>query len=110
MTCAITTFNFTRGATFELVCRLPDHIADGHFAGWVPTSQLRAKNDDLIADLQIEWADALVARLLRVSASDTSAWPLTMATFDICLTSPEGKRVYTSPQSLQIVKGNTRHA
>ncbi|GAD20969.1 hypothetical protein [Acidovorax sp. MR-S7] len=108
MTCAISTFDFTRSATFDLLARIPDRFTDGQFAGWEPASELRNAKDELIATLDVEWVDPATTRMLRLRMLDTSGWPLGMASFDIRLESPAGERVYTTSQAVNIVKGQTR--
>ena len=107
MTCT-TTFPFTRGASFDLLARIPDRFADGQFAGWQPSSQVRSNKDELIAELDAEWVDPATTRVLRLRKLDTTAWPLCVASFDICLQSPAGERLYTTAQALHIIRGVTR--
>lgn len=108
MTCNTTTFSITAGASFDVLVRIPDRFADGHFAGWVPSSQVRSDKDELIASLDVEWADPATARVLRLRKLDTSAWAICAARFDICLQGPDGTRIYTTAQPFHIVKGATR--
>lgn len=82
----------TRGATL----RIPAQFADGYFAGWVPTSQLRTHADTLIASLDAQWVDAATTRILQLSADNTASWPIGLALFDVCLTSPGGVTVGTT--------------
>lgn len=111
MTCD-TTFSLPRGASFDLLARIPSRFADGHFAGWMPTSQVRTDKGILVANLDVQWADSdpATARTLRLRQLDTSTWPISAAQFDICLQSPGGVRLYTTAQAFHIVRGVTEHA
>lgn len=103
-----TTPAIVRGATLDIAMRIPDGFADGYFAGWVPTSQLRTHADVLIATLDAQWVDAAATRYIRLRAADTSGWPPGPAQFDVRLTSPAGVRLQTTTATLQITKGVTR--
>ena len=96
------------GATLDIAVRIPDGFADGYFAGWVPTSQVRTYADVLIATLDAQWVDAALTRYIRLRAADTSGWPQGPAQFDVRLTSPAGVRLQTTPATLSITKGVTR--
>ena len=96
------------GATLDIAVRIPDGFADGYFAGWVPTSQLRTYADVLIATLDAQWVDAANTRYIRLRAADTSGWPPGPAQFDVRLTSPAGVRLQTKKATLPITKGVTR--
>ena len=96
------------GATLDIAVRIPDGFADGYFAGWVPTSQLRTYADVLIATLDAQWVDAANTRYIRLRAADTSGWPQGPAQFDVRLTSPAGVRLQTTTATLPITKGVTR--
>ena len=96
------------GATLDIAVRIADGFADGYFAGWVPTSQLRTYADVLIATLDAQWVDAAATRYIRLRATDTSGWPQGPAQFDVRLTSPAGVRLQTKKATLPITKGVTR--
>ncbi len=96
------------GATLDIAVRIPDGFADGYFAGWVPTAQLRTYADALIATLDAQWVDAADTRYIRLRAADTSGWPPGPAQFDVRLTSPAGVRLQTTTATLSITKGVTR--
>lgn len=96
------------GATLDIAVRIPDGFADGYFAGWVPTAQLRTYADALIATLDAQWVDAADTRYIRLRAADTSGWPPGPAQFDVRLTSPAGVRLQTKKATLPITKGVTR--
>ena len=96
------------GATLDIAVRIPDGFADGYFAGWVPTAQLRTYADVLIATLDAQWVDAADTRYIRLRAPDTSGWPQGPAQFDVRLTSPAGVRLQTTTATLPITKGVTR--
>lgn len=98
----------TRGATLRMLLRIPAQFADGYFAGWVPTSQLRTHADTLIASLDAQWVDAATTRIVQLSADNTANWPIGLALFDVCLTSPAGERLYTSAVTAVITMGVTR--
>ena len=96
------------GATLDIAVRIPDGFADGYFAGWVPTAQLRTYSDVLIATLDAQWVDAADTRYIRLRAPDTSGWPQGPAQFDVRLTSPAGVRLQTTTATLPITIGVTR--
>ena len=100
--------SLAHGATLDIAVRIPDGFADGYFAGWVPTSQLRTYADVLIDTLDAQWVDAADTRYIRLRAADTSGWPQGPAQFDVRLTSPAGVRLQTTPATLSITKGVTR--
>ena len=100
--------SLARGATLDIAVRIPDGFADGYFAGWVPTSQLRTYADVLIDTLDAQWVDAADTRYIRLRAADTSGWPPGPAQFDVRLTSPAGVRLQTTTATLPITKGVTR--
>lgn len=102
------TETLARGATLDIALRIPDGFADGHLAGWVPTSQIRTLSDRLIATLDVQWADAAVARYLLLRCADTSDWPIGLASFDVRLTSPAGFRLHSKAHQLLITRGETR--
>lgn len=64
-TCSTTHPTIVRGATLDMLARIPISFADGYFAGWVPASQLRTSTDVLIA-LDVQWVDAVTTRMLRL--------------------------------------------
>lgn len=97
-----------RGATLDIAVRIPDGFADGYFAGWVLTSQLRTYADVLIATLDAQWVDSANTRYIRLRAADTSGWPPGPAQFDVRLTSPTGVRLQTTTATLSIANGVTR--
>ena len=96
-----------RGATLDIAVRIPDGFADGYFAGWVPTSQLRNHAGVLIATLQTNWVDA-DTRYLRMRAADTSAWPIGPARVDVRLTAPHGYKLQSTLATMQITMGATQ--
>ena len=104
---ATTRPTIVRGATLDIAMRIPDGFADGYFAGWVPTSQLRNHAGVLIATLQANWVDA-TTRYLRLRAADTSAWPIGPARFDIRLTAPDGYKLQSTLATMQITMGATQ--
>ena len=62
--------SLARGATLDIAGRIPDGFADGYFAGWVPTSQLRTYADVLIDTLDAQWVDAADTRYIRLRAAE----------------------------------------
>lgn len=97
-----------RGATLDIAMRIPDGFADGYFAGWVPTSQMRTYADVLIATLDAQWVDAAATRYIRLRAADTSAWPIGPARFDVRLTAPDGYKLQSTLATMQITMGATQ--
>jgi hypothetical protein len=97
-----------RGATLDIAMRIPDGFADGYFAGWVPTSQMRTYADVLIATLDAQWVDVDATRYIRLRAADTSAWPIGPARFDIRLTAPDGYKLQSTLATMQITMGATQ--
>ena len=97
-----------RGATLDIAMRIPDGFADGYFAGWVPTSQMRTYADVLIATLDARWVDVAATRYIRLRAADTSAWPIGPARFDVRLTAPDGYKLQSTMATMQITMGATQ--
>lgn len=98
-----------RGASLLLLACIPARFPDGYFTAWVPSAQVRsATSDALVAQLDVAWADAATARVLRVSCLDTTAWPLGKLEFDVRLTDPQGFVVPSGTVRLNIVKDITR--
>lgn len=102
------TETLARGASLDIVLRIPVGFADGYLAGWVPTSQIRTLSDQLIATLNASWVDPDTTRYLRLRCDDTGDWPVGLAVFDIRLTSPTGYRRQSKPRQLLITRGETR--
>lgn len=101
-------FSLPHGATFDLLARIPDTFADGHFVGYTLKSQLRTPNGALIADLSAYWQDPATTRYLRLRCADTTTWPVGLVQFDICFTEPGGDRLFTGVQSVEITRGVTK--
>ena len=101
-------FNLKRGATLDILARIPSAFADGHFADWTPTSQVSDAKGATIATLAVQWSDPATTRTLRLQAADTTGWPIGPAEFDICLTSPTGVRLYTTTTYFHVVRESTR--
>lgn len=84
-----------RGDTFDYVATIPDTFADGYFVGWDVTAQIRkspsgplaklagTEAGELIASLDVSWADPLTTRTLHVLKIDTTGWPMGAAEFDV---------------------------
>lgn len=107
MSCNNTPFNHTRGASFQMMARIPSRFADGHFAGWTPTSKVVADDDTAVATLEVEWENPATARVLVLKCLDTDAWPIGLARFDVRLTGPDGFVLMTTAVPFYVVKGAT---
>lgn len=107
MTCNNEPFSHIKGASVLWMIRLPEKFADGHFAGWMPTSQVRTESGVLVADLEVTWYDPAIARVLVLRKIVTTDWPIGAASFDVRLVGPDGFAIYTEPLRFYIVKGNT---
>ena len=70
-----------RGDTFDFIVSLEE--AAGDFIGYVPTCQIRDLQDNLISDVVTEWVDPDTAANVSLHVTDTSAWPITTAMWDI---------------------------
>lgn len=102
--CRASALQLKRGASLDALLRIPSRFADGQFAAWQPSAQLRTASGQLVAQLQVQWADAATARVLRLQALDTSAWPLEVLVFDVCLQGPAGERIYTADMRLAVLR------
>lgn len=107
MTCNHEPFSHTKGASVLWMLKLPTKFADGYFAGWTPTSQVRTEDGALVADLEVTWDDPAIARVLVLRKLDTTGWAVGHASFDVRLVAPDGFAIYTAPLRLYVVKGNT---
>lgn len=103
--CEGQSFEHVRGASFELYVRIPSRFADGHFAGWVPSSQVVTDKWAAVAELAAEWVDPVTARMLVLRCLDTTAWPIGPALFDVRLRRPDGFVLPTTAQAFHIVHG-----
>lgn len=97
-----------RGDTFDFIVLLPESVV-GDFVGYVPTCQIRDMQDTLIADVVTAWVDPDTAASVSLHVTDTQAWPLGAAVFDIefTRTSPADV-VSTWSKVLHIVADVTR--
>lgn len=86
---------FTRGATLEFLMELPPEIPENWFNNGTTISttlsaKLRLKDqageDGLIADLNPTWESDTNYTKIRFLVSDTSAFPLGAAEFDVLFT------------------------
>lgn len=79
------TYTHKRGDSFDILVTIPPRFADGYFAGYTVTSQIRKPGADgaKVADLACAWVDALTTRALRLQCIDTAAWPTGPAQFDV---------------------------
>lgn len=103
-------YQHKRGDTFDMsgpvqVTQDGADIAD--LSGWGIACQLRRPDGVLVATLQTMWVDAQ-ARLMRVRATETAAWPIGMVEMDVQLTSPTGDVVSTPTERFEIVREVTR--
>lgn len=99
-----------RGASLDLLIRIPRVLADGFFVGWTVTSQLRGdKNSQFVAELEPEWTDPPTTRVLRLrNAAETSAWPVGEAWFDVRFESADEQQViYTRAKQIYITRSIT---
>lgn len=87
--------------------RIPSRFADGHFAGWTPTSHVVTESDQPVATLDVQWQNPAVARVLVLKCLNTDGWPIGLARFDVRLTSPLGFVLMTTPKQFYVVKGAT---
>ncbi len=78
-----TPYNHKRGDSFELVCGVPARFADGYFAGYEVTSQIRSQAGVKLADLTCTWLNAATTRSLRLTCIDTTAWAPGIARLDV---------------------------
>ena len=102
------TIDHKRGDTLELLTTIPAAFADGHFAGWAMSSQLRGPGGRaLVADLSLTWIDAATTRHLLIRAANTSAWPVALCEFDVQFTRPDGHITSTSTAGINVVRGVT---
>jgi len=102
------TLSLPRGASLDLLARMPSLFADGHFAGWQLDAQVRTRAGELVAALGVAWTDAAATRHLRLTCQDTSAWPVAPVQFDVRLTSPAGDAIYTRAVTIFITQSSTR--
>lgn len=104
-------FKFKRGDTFDVsgpVAVGENETALTDLTGWQASSQVRSvPNNELIADLQLEWLQ-FSPPLLRLRATSTSSWPIGRAQIDIEFTSPAGDKVSTDTQSFEVVQDVTQ--
>ncbi|WP_406624930.1 hypothetical protein [Acidovorax sp. SDU_ACID1] len=110
MTCQPATFNHTRGASFQVLTRIPSRFADGYFVGWDVKAQARTEKGALLATLEATWEDPDTTRVLALRCLDTSGWEVGPASFDVRMTAPDGFVLYTTPFRFHVVKGVTADA
>lgn len=104
------TFQHKRGDTFDLSgpVQVTDSGAEvSDFTGWGIACQLRRPDGVLVATLQASWLNP-IARLMRVRATNTAAWPLGMVEMDVQLTTPTGDVVSTPTERFEVVREVTR--
>lgn len=75
MSCLVNkeSWQFKRGASFDLTLRVPSEFADGHFAGWALESKVRTPSGGLIAALTAEWVARALADALGVTLGQLRA-------------------------------------
>lgn len=103
-------YQHKRGDTFDLSG--PVQVTEGgtpvaNFAGWGIACQLRRPDGVLVATLQATWLDT-AARLMRLRATDTAAWPFGVVEMDVQLTTPAGDVVSTPTEKFEVVREVTR--
>lgn len=104
-----TTVTHTRGASFDIAAVIPDTYPDGTFDGHTVTAQVRtATSETLVADLQTAWADPATTRVLRLTADDTTTWPVDHLYFDVRFSSPAGKVLYSPRTLITVTRQVTR--
>lgn len=104
-----TTHTHKRGASFDVLVTIPAQFADGYFADYTPTSQVRQLDDTLVADLTCAWVDPVTTRALRLTCLDTTAWPVGSALFDVRFErTSDGSVIASNSAQLIVVKSVTR--
>lgn len=105
------THEFIRGQDFNVVLLLPVTVPEKEFKDWVPSSQVRRRDnagpEGLIANLAVSWEDERCIAL-RFRHADTSKWPLGPAELDVVLTSPTGFIKRSLPIRFNITYGVTK--
>lgn len=110
MSCS-TPYTHKRGASFDVLVTIPTQFADGYFADYTPTSQVRTNDGTLVASLTCAWVDAVTTRALRLTCLDTSAWPVGNALFDVRFKrASDGHVIPSSTAQLIVVKNITQEA
>ncbi len=103
---------FTRGASFQFVMKIPDKIDDGTFFNWTLRCQVRKEANEapsgFISEVPVYWLDTTTTRALAVKQDATDNWPIGPAEFDVLFTSPAGERVRSKRVPFHIVRGVTR--
>jgi len=102
------TLTIKRGDSLDFLATIPSHFADGHFAGWAVSAQVRSDKDELFADLEVDWIDEATTRALRLLCLDTSAWKPGRAQFDIQLRRPDGYTISSATTPIYVEKDVTR--
>lgn len=99
---------FRRGDTFSYAgeATLRDQYgAEIDMTGAVGASQLRTQDGTKITDLYVELIPGHVSLKFF---GDTSGWPLGKALIDVQVTMPNGEKVGTNKDVVEIVEGVTR--
>lgn len=99
-----------RGDTFSEIAYFPnENSPTSEFVGWVPTCQLRTLQGALIADIVTDWVDPATALFVSLQFSDTQAWPIGRAIFDIQFKRTSDEFIISSTTKvLNIVEDVTR--
>lgn len=86
-----------RGATFDYLWPIPVAFADGYFADFTPTCQIR-NSLGLLAQVTCAWVDSVTTRTLHltVPAEATRLWKVNKYQMDVDLTRSSDGYVYTS--------------
>lgn len=101
-----------RGATFDYIWPIPTEFADGFFADFTPTSQIR-NSSGLLAQVTCTWLDPATTRNLHlfVPASATKGWKVGKYQMDVDLTrSSDGYVFTTSTIEVNIIADITQPA
>lgn len=98
-----------RGDTFHYVAYLKSPVADGDFAGWVPTCQIRDTTGALIANVEAEWVDPVTARAISLTVLSTQDWKRGSVLFDVQFTrTSDGFVRSTSTVQFDVIDGVTQ--
>ncbi len=103
-----TSITHKRGDSLDLLAAIPSAFADGHFSDWSVSAQVRTDNDQLVANLHVQWIDPPTTRTLRLQCIDTRAWKPGRANFDIELRHQDGYTISTATGGIYVVKDVTR--
>lgn len=100
------------GDSFARVLSIPPEFADGYFAHYTPSSQLRTSTGELVAQCVCTWLDAATTRQLHLLVQDTTAWPAdAVLSIDVqFVRTADGYTLSTSTATVRTVRDVTRGA